>query len=123
MMMWPSGSDEATYLAPTSPPAPSLFSTITGWPSDTCNLSAMMRAIVSDALPGVTPDTRRTVRLGNDGCAAATVETTMSAAATNLLSNLTSSSLLFWQSELLGEPIGGLAAIAIRPVVGVVPAV
>ena len=30
MMLWPSGSDCATYFAPTRPPAPSRFSTMTG---------------------------------------------------------------------------------------------
>ena len=55
MMRWPSGSDCATYFAPTRPPAPSLFSTITVCPHFCCSFSARMRAIVSDALPGVTP--------------------------------------------------------------------
>ena len=47
------------------PPAPSRFSTITGWPRLACSFSETMRAIVSDALPGVTPETRRTVFQGN----------------------------------------------------------
>ena len=66
MIRWPSGSDCATYLAPTRPPAPSRFSTITGWPYLACSLSARMRAMVSEALPGVTPETNFTVFVGND---------------------------------------------------------
>jgi hypothetical protein len=31
MMVWPSGSACETYFAPTRPPAPSRFSTITDW--------------------------------------------------------------------------------------------
>src|SRR6476646_502618 len=70
MIVWPSGSWLATHCAPTRPPAPSRFSTITGCPSVVVSFSARMRAIVSEALPGVTPDTKRTVLWGN-GCAAA----------------------------------------------------
>ena len=64
MMLWPSGSWVATHFAPTRPPAPSRFSTITGWPSDAESFSARMRAMVSDALPGVTPEMKRTVLVG-----------------------------------------------------------
>ena len=64
IMLWPSGSWVATHFAPTRPPAPSRFSTITGWPSVAPSLSARMRAMVSDALPGVTPEIKRTVLLG-----------------------------------------------------------
>jgi hypothetical protein len=41
-----------------------LFSTITGWPMLACIFSAMMRAVVSEALPGVTPETRWMARVG-----------------------------------------------------------
>jgi hypothetical protein len=64
MMLWPSGSWVATHFAPTSPPAPRRFSTITGWPSVVLSFSARMRAIVSEALPGVTPEMKRTGLLG-----------------------------------------------------------
>ena len=64
MMLWPSGSWVATHFAPTRPPAPRRFSTITGWPSVALSFSARMRAIVSEALPGVTPEMKRTVFVG-----------------------------------------------------------
>ncbi len=64
MTWWPSGSALATDAAPTIPPAPRRFSTITGWPSVAGSFSARMRAIVSVTLPGVTPEIRRTVLVG-----------------------------------------------------------
>ena len=79
MMVWPSGSPLATRDAPMSPPAPSQFSTITDWPRLAVSFSATMRAMVSEALPGVTPEMRRTVLLGKV-CAAAMPETSMAAA-------------------------------------------
>src|SRR5712691_12746704 len=118
MIRWPSGSAAATYLAPTSPPAPRRFSTITGWPRVTVIFSARMRAIVSEALPGVTPETRRTVLLGK--VCAFTAE---NANANSNAKTLTGILLDFWQSEALRQPVGGAAAVAVRTVVGVVAAV
>ena len=65
LMTWPSGSACATYFAATMPPAPSLFSTITVAPSRAESFSASIRAIVSDAAPGETPETRWIVFDGN----------------------------------------------------------
>src|SRR5436190_4583593 len=119
MMMWPSGSVPATYFAPTRPPAPSLFSTITVCPHFCCSLSARMRAIVSEALPGVTPDTKVTRFVGNCCAWAAKESASASAASANLISIL----LLFWQSELRREPVRRAAAVPIGTVIGIVPAV
>jgi hypothetical protein len=70
MMLWPSGSAcSATHFAPTRPPAPSLFSTITGEPHFACSFSARIRAIVSEAAPGVTPEMKRTVFPSGKFCA------------------------------------------------------
>src|SRR6266850_6811485 len=115
---WPSGSALATYFAATTPPAPRRFSTITGWPRVTVIFSARMRAIVSEALPGVTPETRRTVLLGK--VCALTAE---NANANSNAKTLTGILLDFWQSEALRQPVGGAAAVAVRTVVGVVAAV
>jgi hypothetical protein len=78
MMVWPSGSPLATRDAPTSPPAPSQFSTITDWPRLAVSFSATIRAMVSEALPGVTPEMRRTVLLGKV-CAAAMPDASIAA--------------------------------------------
>src|SRR5712691_10304070 len=118
MIVWPSGSAAATYLAPTSPPAPRRFSTITGWPSVPCSFSARMRAIVSEALPGVTPETKRTVLLGKV-CAFAAENANASSNAKTLIGLL----LIFWQTEALRQPVGRAAAVAVRTVVGVMAAV
>src|SRR6266480_954643 len=115
---WPSGSALATYFAATTPPAPRRFSTITGTPRLAAILSATTRAIVSEALPGVTPETRRTVLLGK--VCAFTAE---NATANSNAKTLTGILLDFWQSEALGQPVGGAAAVAVRSVVGVVAAV
>src|SRR5258707_6068340 len=115
--------------ARTSQPTRSLFSTITAWPRPACNFSATMRAVVSDALPGVTPDTRRMVLLGKP-CATAMPETSM--AATNKLQRLRFNVVMVsspvrpsdpGQAQLPGKPVGRPASIAIRAVVGIVPAV
>src|SRR5258706_14319168 len=88
-----------------------------------------MRAVVSDALPGVTPETRRMVLLGKP-CATAMPETSM--AATNKLQRLRFNVVMVsspvrpsnpGQAQLAGEPVGRPASIAIRAVVGIVPAV
>src|SRR5882672_10258793 len=115
---WPSGSALATYFAATTPPAPRRFSTITGWPRVTVIFSARMRAIVSEALPGVTPETRRTVLPGK--VCAFTAE---NATANSNANTLTGVLLDFWQSEALRQPVGRAAAVAVRTVVGVVAAV
>src|SRR5205809_496906 len=118
LMRWPSGSALATYFAATTPPAPRRFSTITGWPRATVIFSARMRAIVSEALPGVTPETRRTVLLGKV-CALAAEN----ANANSNAKSLTGILLDFWQPEALRQPVGRAAAVAVRAVVGVVAAV
>src|SRR6267143_4799290 len=118
LMRWPSGSALATYFAATTPPAPRRFSTITGTPRLADIFSATTRAIVSEALPGVTPETRRTVLLGK--VCALTAE---NANANSNAKILTGILLDFWQSEALRQPVGGAAAVAVRTVVGVVAAV
>src|SRR6267378_2464546 len=118
LMRWPSGSALATYFAATTPPAPRRFSTITGTPRLADIFSATTRAIVSDALPGVTPETRRTVLPGK--VCALTAE---NATANSNAKTLTGVLLDFWQSEALRQPVGRAAAIAVRTVVGVVAAV
>src|SRR6267143_2051501 len=117
-MRWPSGSALATYFAATTPPAPRRFSTITGTPRLADIFSATTRAIVSEALPGVTPETRRMVLLGK--VCAFTAE---NANANSNARTLTGILLDFWQSEALRQPVGGAAAVAVRSVVGVVAAV
>src|SRR6267143_1168484 len=118
LMRWPSGSALATYFAATTPPAPRRFSTITGTPRLADIFSATTRAIVSEALPGVTPETRRTVLPGK--VCAFTAE---NATANSNAKTLTGILLDFWQSEALRQPVGGAAAVAVRTVVGVVAAV
>src|SRR2546425_12071083 len=118
LMRWPSGSALATYFAATTPPAPRRFSTITGTPRLADIFSATTRAIVSEALPGVTPETRRTVLPGK-GCAF----TAEKATANSKAKTLTSVLLDFWQSEELRQPVGRAATVAVRTVVGVVAAV
>src|SRR5881296_2299556 len=118
LMRWPSGSALATYFAATTPPAPRRFSTITGTPRLADIFSATTRAIVSEALPGVTPETRRTVLPGK--VCAFTAE---NATANSNAKTLTGILLDFWQSEALRQPVGRAAAVAVRTVVGVVAAV
>src|SRR4051794_3609520 len=122
MIVCPSGSWPATHFAPTRPPAPSRFSTITGWPSVVVSFSARMRAIVSEALPGVTPDTKRTVLWGN-GCAAAAHAN--AAPRTNTATRFIASSsfLDLRQAELRRQPVGGAAAIPVGSIIGIVAAV
>src|SRR5437667_8851323 len=114
----PSGSGCATYFAATTPPAPGRFATITGTPRLADIFSATTRAIVSEALPGVTPETRRTVLPGKVCAFTAENTTTNSNAKT-----LTGIPLDFWQSEALRQPVGRAAAVAVRTVVRVVAAV
>jgi hypothetical protein len=88
MIVCPSGSAcSATYLAPTMPPAPRRFSTITGTPRIGESFSARMRAIVSDAAPGVTPEMKRTVLLGNCCACAANESASAAIAAASLISS------------------------------------
>src|SRR6267143_4348573 len=118
LMRWPSGSALATYFAATTPPAPRRFSTMTGTPRLADIFSATTRAIVSEALPGVTPETRRTVLPGK--VCAFTAET---ANASNNAKTLIGLLLIFWQTEALCQPVGRAAAVAVRTVVGVMAAV
>src|SRR5438105_3394414 len=118
LIRWPSGSALATYFAATTPPAPRRFSTMTGTPRLAAILSATTRAIVSEALPGVTPETRRTVLLGKV-CALAAENANANSNARTLIGIV----LNFWEPEALRKPVGGAAAVAVRTVVGVVAAV
>src|SRR5437588_10497396 len=118
LMRWPSGSALATYFAATTPPAPRRFSTMTGTPRLADIFSATTRAIVSEALPGVTPETRRTVLLGNV-CAFTAENANANSSAGTLIGIV----LNFWQPEALRQPVSGAAAVAVRTVVGVVAAV
>src|SRR2546430_16817362 len=117
-MRWPSGSARATYCAATAPPGPRRFSTITGTPRLADIFSATTRAIVSEALPGVTPETRRTVLLGKV-CALTAENANANSNARTLIGII----LNFWQPEALRQPVGGAAAVAVRTVVRVVAAV
>src|ERR1700693_2044175 len=131
MIVWPSASLRATYCAAMSPPAPSLFSTMTVCPRLACRFSAMMGAILSDALPGETPETRWMVLLGN-AChiaSPATRSRTGNAVSGRDPVNLRMASALlqgasgFRQSQLRRHPVGGAQPIAIGAVVGDVVAV
>src|SRR5258706_7699560 len=127
LMRCASGSPLATYAAPISPPAPSLFSTITAWPRIACSFSATMRAVVSDALPGVTPETRRMVLLGNAWAKAiAGARASVAISAHRLSAFMVSSPFRPsdpGQPKLPGEPVGRPAAVTVRTIVGVVTAV
>src|SRR5438034_1286355 len=80
--------------------------------------SATTRAIVSEALPGVTPETRRTVLPGK--VCAFTAENTITNSNAKTLTGIL---LDFWQSEALRQPVGRAAAVAVRTVIRVVAAV
>src|SRR6266705_1771062 len=129
LIVWPSGSAFATQAAPISPPTPSLFSTITGWPRLAWSFSAMMRAVVSEALPGVTPDTRRIVLLGKCCASAAPVPSDNARAQSPMpfidlrMASSSKKTSDLRQPELSGEPVGRPASIAVGAVVGIVPAV
>src|SRR5689334_8197774 len=117
LITWPSGSARATCCAAMRPPAPSLFSTITGWPRLAMSLSARMRAIVSEALPGDTPETRRIGLLGKP-CPAATHAIARPARnAATLRIDVPSVRLLSRQAELLRHPVGAAAPIAVWPII------
>src|SRR5882762_3116493 len=87
-----------------------------------------MRAVVSEALPGVTPETRWMVLLGKVW-AAAIPEASIAAA--NKVHRLRLDMVILssvrpsnpGKPELAGEPVGGPASIAIGTIVGIVPAV
>src|SRR5882762_755399 len=115
---WRASSPRRCLQAATTPPAPRRFSTITGTPRLADIFSATTRAIVSGALPGVTPETRRMVLLGKV-CAFTAENANANSNAKTLIGIL----LDFWQSEALGQPVGGATAVAVRTVVGVVAAV
>src|SRR5437588_585252 len=106
LMRWPSGSALATYFAATTPPAPRRFSTMTGTPRLADIFSATTRAIVSEALPGVTPETRRTVLLGNV-CAFTAENANANSSAGTLIGIV----LNFWQPEALRQPVPDLRPV------------
>src|SRR4051812_18168587 len=113
LIRWPSASPRATCCAAMRPPAPSLFSTITGWPRLTCSFSARMRAIVSDALPGETPETRRTVFEGKP-CASARPDASSTTA---------NAALRMIDSQPRRHPVRAARTVAVRAIVGDVVAV
>src|SRR5260221_12781122 len=117
LMRCPSGSALATYLAATTPPAPSRFSTMTGTPRPAAIFSARTRAIVSEAAPGVTPETRRMVLLGKFWASADSAKAEPRRNNDNAL-NFISSSFQLRQAELRRQPVGGAAAGAVRAVRG-----
>src|SRR5689334_12310274 len=51
LMVYPSGSARATRPTPVTPPAPPMFSTRIGWPSEPRITSVMVRTMVSTAPP------------------------------------------------------------------------
>ena len=69
-MEWPSGCARATASAAVAPPAPGMFSMMTGCPIDFDITSPMARPAMSPRPPGPKPMTIFTVRDGNS-CAAA----------------------------------------------------
>jgi hypothetical protein len=79
--VWPSGAAPATACPATTPPAPGLFSTTTGWPSVRAMCSPTARAVMSAAPPGALGTTMRTglagkpcAHAGARGAAAARME-------------------------------------------------
>src|SRR5712672_684842 len=62
--VYPSGGAESPVWIAMFPPAPGLASTMTGWPIRSVSHWPMMRARMSDALPGGNPMIRRTGRVG-----------------------------------------------------------
>src|ERR1700680_2358456 len=57
LIVYPSGAARATLPTPIVPAAPLTFSTITGCPSETCILAAMIRASVSVGPPAANGNT------------------------------------------------------------------
>src|SRR6476620_11229015 len=80
MIVYPSGAAFAVNSAPTPPPAPGLFSTMTGWPSAAVSFSPMVRARMSVVPPGANGTTHLMGLPGQD-CAPATVVPAHSASA------------------------------------------
>src|SRR5262245_12532769 len=115
LITWPSASPRATCCAAMRPPAPSLFSTITDCPRLAASLSARMRAIVSDALPGDTPETRWIVLLGKP-CAPA-MHATASPTRNAATLRIDSLRLLSGQAQLLRHPVGAALPVTVWPVV------
>src|SRR6185436_17114817 len=70
---------------PIVPPAPGRFSTITGWPSAACSLSATGRAMVSVAEPGVNGTMTRIGFEGNDWPCALSAKQANSAARSDFI--------------------------------------
>ena len=68
------GAAFATIEAAMLPPAPGRFSMTTGWPHISESLGAKVRAVMSVALPGEKPTTKRT------GCRFSTISTPSSSA-------------------------------------------
>jgi hypothetical protein len=60
----------ATYSAAITPPAPALFSTVTGTPHARASFCAITRAITSVPPPGGKPTTMRTGAVGSGDAAA-----------------------------------------------------
>src|SRR5262245_10441760 len=128
LIVCPSGSALATEAAPTIPPPPIRFSTITGCPRLACNFSEMTRAIVSEALPGDTPETSRTVFHGKvcpgaGACACAPATSAPAASAAMRKALFIPPPSLSRQAQLLRHPVRAAAPVAVGPVVRVVASI
>src|SRR5262245_16560238 len=125
LIVCPSGSALATEAAPTIPPPPIRFSTITGCPRRDCSFSEMTRAIVSEALPGDAPETSRTVFQGKvcpgaGDCACAAATSAPKANAAMRRTRFIPPPSLSRQAQLLRHPVRAPAPVAVGPVVRVV---
>src|SRR5262245_8373724 len=125
LIVCPSGSALATEAAPTIPPPPIRFSTITGCPRLACSFSEMTRAIVSEALPGDTPETSRTVFHGKvcpvaGACACAPATSAPAANAARRRTPFILPASLSRQAQPLRHPVRAAATVAVGPVVRVV---
>src|SRR3954471_10398257 len=69
--VYPSGGAFATASAPSTPPAPPLFSTTNDWPDSSLIFWQIRRESVSVAPPAGKPLTYRTVRAGQASCVTA----------------------------------------------------
>src|SRR5574343_455022 len=58
--VWPSGAALATTSMPSMPPAPALFSTVSGWPQRAASFSPRVRTMMSSELPAGAGTTTRT---------------------------------------------------------------
>ena len=103
---WPSGSARATASAAVAPPAPGMFSMMTGCPIDFDITSPMARPAISPRPPGPKPITIFTVRDGNSCAAAGSVRPITTAHAESHLARrstfISPSSQVFSSYRLIG---------------------